>query len=245
MLFKLRNAVHCTVLCYVWFGKLLLYCDIGLYWYFKSIPINTGQYSGFDHTLYGTDFSPLCSPLPLLPLLSSVDFVKWSSQGMLRMSPDAMNSLFKPTIDHIIQHLSKLHWSFPQHLNTHHTHTHTQVVSKSCGWKWNGVCQWSYANPFWHCTIFSWVKDKIFNVLFCVAQFSEGEGWCPPKTMNILVIAHTEKSRTHHFSCLNCEWLLLKNILVTYLAFHRQHGDMKTRSESTNIKYFTGPLFCR
>lgn len=38
----------------------------------------------------------------------SVDFVKWSSQGMLRMSPDAMNSLFRPTIDHIIQHLSKL-----------------------------------------------------------------------------------------------------------------------------------------
>uniref|UniRef100_A0A8D3B206 Heat shock 70 kDa protein 12A n=1 Tax=Scophthalmus maximus TaxID=52904 RepID=A0A8D3B206_SCOMX len=37
---------------------------------------------------------------------SNVDFVKWSSQGMLRMSPDAMNSLFKPTIDHIIQHLS-------------------------------------------------------------------------------------------------------------------------------------------
>ncbi|XP_064922980.1 heat shock 70 kDa protein 12A isoform X1 [Columba livia] len=37
---------------------------------------------------------------------SNVDFVKWSSQGMLRMSPDAMNALFKPTIDQIIQHLS-------------------------------------------------------------------------------------------------------------------------------------------
>lgn len=44
-----------------------------------------------------SDFSCVCS----------VDFVKWSSQGMLRMSPDAMNALFKPTIDHIIQHLSK------------------------------------------------------------------------------------------------------------------------------------------
>lgn len=42
----------------------------------------------------------------------SVDFVKWSSQGMLRMSPEAMNSLFKPTIDHIIQHLSKLHHNY-------------------------------------------------------------------------------------------------------------------------------------
>ncbi|CAK6978421.1 heat shock 70 kDa protein 12A isoform X1 [Scomber scombrus] len=39
---------------------------------------------------------------------SNVDFVKWSSQGMLRMNPDAMNSLFKPTIDHIIQHLNDL-----------------------------------------------------------------------------------------------------------------------------------------
>ncbi|XP_026880385.2 heat shock 70 kDa protein 12A isoform X3 [Electrophorus electricus] len=39
---------------------------------------------------------------------SNVDFVKWSSQGMLRMSPDAMNALFKPTIDHIIQHLNEL-----------------------------------------------------------------------------------------------------------------------------------------
>ncbi|XP_038127108.1 heat shock 70 kDa protein 12A isoform X3 [Cyprinodon tularosa] len=39
---------------------------------------------------------------------SNVDFVKWSSQGMLRMTPDAMNNLFKPTIDHIIQHLTEL-----------------------------------------------------------------------------------------------------------------------------------------
>ncbi|XP_054590370.1 heat shock 70 kDa protein 12A isoform X3 [Nothobranchius furzeri] len=39
---------------------------------------------------------------------SNVDFVKWSSQGMLRMTPDAMNMLFKPTVDHIIQHLTEL-----------------------------------------------------------------------------------------------------------------------------------------
>ncbi|XP_039207136.1 heat shock 70 kDa protein 12A [Crotalus tigris] len=39
---------------------------------------------------------------------SNVDFVKWSSQGMLRMSPDAMNALFKPTIDQIIEHLSDI-----------------------------------------------------------------------------------------------------------------------------------------
>lgn len=49
----------------------------------------------------------LCTYSQLLPLdaLPSVDFVKWSSQGMLRMSPDAMNALFKPTIDSIIEHL--------------------------------------------------------------------------------------------------------------------------------------------
>ncbi|NXI75906.1 HS12A protein, partial [Rhipidura dahli] len=39
---------------------------------------------------------------------SNVDFVKWSSQGMLRMSPDAMNALFKPTIDQIVQHLGEV-----------------------------------------------------------------------------------------------------------------------------------------
>lgn len=47
------------------------------------------------------------SQLPFLDALPSVDFVKWSSQGMLRMSPDAMNALFKPTIDSIIEHLSE------------------------------------------------------------------------------------------------------------------------------------------
>ncbi|XP_062928107.1 heat shock 70 kDa protein 12A isoform X2 [Mobula hypostoma] len=39
---------------------------------------------------------------------SSVNFVKWSSQGMLRMNSDAMNALFKPTVDHIVQHLLNL-----------------------------------------------------------------------------------------------------------------------------------------
>lgn len=48
----------------------------------------------------------VCSSLCHVP---SVDFVKWSSQGMLRMSPDAMNALFKPTIDSIIEHLRKYH----------------------------------------------------------------------------------------------------------------------------------------
>ncbi|EPY79181.1 heat shock protein 12B isoform 1 [Camelus ferus] len=36
---------------------------------------------------------------------SSVNSVKWSSQGMLRMSSEAMNELFQPTVSGIIQHI--------------------------------------------------------------------------------------------------------------------------------------------
>ncbi|XP_005062342.1 PREDICTED: heat shock 70 kDa protein 12B isoform X1 [Ficedula albicollis] len=39
---------------------------------------------------------------------SNVNLVKWSSQGMLRMSPEAMSELFQPTIAHIIQHIDTL-----------------------------------------------------------------------------------------------------------------------------------------
>ncbi|XP_067389625.1 heat shock 70 kDa protein 12B [Emydura macquarii macquarii] len=39
---------------------------------------------------------------------SSVNFVKWSSQGMLRMSSEAMNDLFQPTVSQIIQHIDDL-----------------------------------------------------------------------------------------------------------------------------------------
>ncbi|XP_053110136.1 heat shock 70 kDa protein 12B [Hemicordylus capensis] len=39
---------------------------------------------------------------------SSVNLVKWSSQGMLRMSPEAMNELFQPTISQIINHIDDL-----------------------------------------------------------------------------------------------------------------------------------------
>uniref|UniRef100_A0A8C5W9X6 Heat shock protein family A (Hsp70) member 12B n=1 Tax=Leptobrachium leishanense TaxID=445787 RepID=A0A8C5W9X6_9ANUR len=39
---------------------------------------------------------------------SGVNFVKWSSQGMLRMSSEAMNELFQPTIQQIIQHIEDL-----------------------------------------------------------------------------------------------------------------------------------------
>ncbi|KAM5246179.1 heat shock 70 kDa protein 12B isoform 2-T2 [Ctenodactylus gundi] len=39
---------------------------------------------------------------------SSVNFVKWSSQGMLRMTCEAMNELFQPTVSGIIQHVEAL-----------------------------------------------------------------------------------------------------------------------------------------
>ncbi|KAM9378056.1 LOW QUALITY PROTEIN: heat shock 70 kDa protein 12B [Phaethornis superciliosus] len=39
---------------------------------------------------------------------SNVNFVKWSSQGMLRMSSEAMAELFQPTITRIIQHIDDL-----------------------------------------------------------------------------------------------------------------------------------------
>nr|XP_020732748.1 heat shock 70 kDa protein 12B isoform X3 [Odocoileus virginianus texanus] len=39
---------------------------------------------------------------------SSVNFVKWSSHGMLRMSCEAMNELFQPTVSGIIQHIEAL-----------------------------------------------------------------------------------------------------------------------------------------
>lgn len=44
---------------------------------------------------------------PFLSSLPSVNFVKWSSQGMLRMSPEAMSELFQPTITQIIKHIGR------------------------------------------------------------------------------------------------------------------------------------------
>ncbi|XP_074848279.1 heat shock 70 kDa protein 12B [Carettochelys insculpta] len=39
---------------------------------------------------------------------SSVNLVKWSSQGMLRMSAEAMSDLFQPTVSQIIRHIDEL-----------------------------------------------------------------------------------------------------------------------------------------
>lgn len=36
---------------------------------------------------------------------SSINIVKWSSQGMLRLTQEAMNELFQPTINNIIKHI--------------------------------------------------------------------------------------------------------------------------------------------
>lgn len=50
---------------------------------------------------------PHVPPPPLLSSPPSVNFVKWSSQGMLRMSPEAMSELFQPTITQIINHIGE------------------------------------------------------------------------------------------------------------------------------------------
>uniref|UniRef100_A0A8K9UPZ2 Heat shock 70 kDa protein 12B n=1 Tax=Oncorhynchus mykiss TaxID=8022 RepID=A0A8K9UPZ2_ONCMY len=39
---------------------------------------------------------------------SNMNIVKWSSQGMLRLTPEAMNELFQPTINNIIKHIEEL-----------------------------------------------------------------------------------------------------------------------------------------
>ncbi|XP_077085680.1 heat shock 70 kDa protein 12B [Siphateles boraxobius] len=39
---------------------------------------------------------------------SNMNFIKWSSQGMLRFSAEAMNELFQPTINNIIKHIENL-----------------------------------------------------------------------------------------------------------------------------------------
>ncbi|KAK7909579.1 hypothetical protein WMY93_014263 [Mugilogobius chulae] len=39
---------------------------------------------------------------------SSMNIVKWSSQGMLRLTQEAMNELFQPTIQNIIRHIEEL-----------------------------------------------------------------------------------------------------------------------------------------
>ncbi|XP_069015350.1 heat shock 70 kDa protein 12B isoform X3 [Embiotoca jacksoni] len=39
---------------------------------------------------------------------SNMNFVKWSSQGMLRLTQEAMNELFQPTIINIVKHIEEL-----------------------------------------------------------------------------------------------------------------------------------------
>lgn len=41
--------------------------------------------------------------------LLSMNIVKWSSQGMLRLTQEAMNELFQPTISNIVKHIGEKH----------------------------------------------------------------------------------------------------------------------------------------
>lgn len=36
-----------------------------------------------------------------------MNIVKWSSQGMLRLTQEAMNELFQPTINNIVKHIGE------------------------------------------------------------------------------------------------------------------------------------------
>lgn len=43
-------------------------------------------------------------PFPVFACFS-INIVKWSSQGMLRLTQEAMNELFQPTVTNIIKHI--------------------------------------------------------------------------------------------------------------------------------------------
>lgn len=54
----------------------------------------------------------------------SMNIVKWSSQGMLRLTAEATNELFQPTISKIIKHIGKT--------NTLYSHTLEKNPTKTC-----------------------------------------------------------------------------------------------------------------
>lgn len=51
----------------------------------------------------------------------SMNIVKWSSQGMLRLTQEAMNELFQPTIINIVKHIGEKH----THTDCGVAHIHT------------------------------------------------------------------------------------------------------------------------
>lgn len=51
----------------------------------------------------------------------SMNIVKWSSQGMLRLTQEAMNELFQPTIVNIVKHIGKRHKHAGQVVSRHLT----------------------------------------------------------------------------------------------------------------------------
>lgn len=46
----------------------------------------------------------------------SINIVKWSSQGMLRLTAEATNELFQPTISKIIKHIGETYTTTPHTL---------------------------------------------------------------------------------------------------------------------------------
>lgn len=58
---------------------------------------------------YRCDFSAAVTVkvLPSVCVRVSMNIVKWSSQGMLRLTQEAMNELFQPTINNIVRHIGE------------------------------------------------------------------------------------------------------------------------------------------
>lgn len=55
-----------------------------------------------------------------------MNIVKWSSQGMLRLTQEAMNELFQPTINNIVKHIG-------EKKNDHHAQRHTNRRAQQPG----------------------------------------------------------------------------------------------------------------
>lgn len=74
--------------------------------------------------VYLCDFSAAVTVkvLPSVCVRVSMNIVKWSSQGMLRLTQEAMNELFQPTINNIVRHIGEKN----NNAQAHETDEHSQ-----------------------------------------------------------------------------------------------------------------------
>lgn len=80
------------------------------------------------------DRTPDPDPCACAPFTAySLNVVKWSSQGMLRMSCEAMNELFQPTVSGIIEHIGESLSLRPPF--TPHTSPDVGIIPPISAWK--------------------------------------------------------------------------------------------------------------